>query len=1187
MKYGKQYTVNIDPIYSLQHDENTSLTSQKTSRTQASMLTKSAPTPSGSGSGASGSGSSSAATPQQQKQSSEATGSTTISASAKYAEYISNLQKYQHPPPSKRHVTFIKYRGRQCTIAMLIVFAILVVGLVVAPVVYFTAFANKGTTVSGSAAPAQLTNFINGQITLDTTHGPYTDLMADPGRPPPDATVKRVQRDMEYLLKDVLLGSGGFAADDINSVMVSQPQRQDAHQIFLRFQVLLKNSQPLDVAEAKTSKAFASATRTDLVGTLLKEVPIVSNSLFFRAVAQSNGTTSAGNLGDSSSAIADSPQQPPLFPPQYPSNPGSRTSSDLMQSSDPNGSLNNINGSDPRFAGPQPPFSTTKSLTLPATGKSGPSLPTKQSTTTTTITSSLQLGGGSGGPVNGGPPPAAASNSTNMSVTSTSVPFTTPQVDAATTVPPGQPSQTTTSESETFAFGVGVHAKRTTTTTSTSSSFGLMGSFGGTGTSTEEWRKPVTTMRPPTEPAFFGGQQQQPTKQPANGSNLPVAGNENGGHIPLSDNLNGAPFQFGTANGQGGQLPFQTTPQQNQLPVLPGSNWQGPSQQFPPHPLVGTQVGNQAFIQLPVRDFSSATPNTINPNNKLTTSWNFADSSRPPVPETESFSNGAALPHFVQKFNGNGESIQNPPSVFNLNMADGQPLLPPPGVPNFNPTGTLPPGSFQQFPQDKIVPFQSSPSAADTFNRGHETSFNGFRLTNSPPEQSSNTLSPFAPPQSFKLNGFASDDAIAGSTTIAETKTSAMIASTASSQEVRTPKTTTNSDVIESGGKGSEADSSVSPAGNGTQVSSASKREFSGLPSGLNMPNSAVKPTEEALEFPEFTETSMAPAFTSEWGNWSEWGTCSAPHCNSDGFQSRTRVCQTSVHGAPAVPDRDASCMSRNGGQAIEARPCVCEPPATATTTEDTISFMSVSTATTTMDAAMDEIILTPTVSVASTEAPTSSLFTTTVTTTSLASYLAWSEWTEWSACSIDPCHPHGVQTRHRTCQADGKPAADQVCLDQMDGASTETQPCQCPPLVSGTLPTQALQTTSATVTIVEDEEIKATTMTFVRPSGQFLQPQRTFNLQVQNRPIQRRPQTTKLPGTCSAFEKPCNNGQCILSYRICDGFPDCADGSDEPLGCGRCFSGEFKCTNGRCISETLVCDGSDNCSDGSDEYFC
>lgn len=125
--------------YGHHHDENTSLTSQKTSRTQASMLTKSAPTPAGSGS-ASGSGSGSASTPHTKT--TDATGSTTLSASAKYAEYISNLEKYQHPPPSKRHVTFIKYRGRQCTIGMLIVFAVLVIGLVVAPVVYFTGKTN-------------------------------------------------------------------------------------------------------------------------------------------------------------------------------------------------------------------------------------------------------------------------------------------------------------------------------------------------------------------------------------------------------------------------------------------------------------------------------------------------------------------------------------------------------------------------------------------------------------------------------------------------------------------------------------------------------------------------------------------------------------------------------------------------------------------------------------------------------------------------------------------------------------------------------------------------------------------------------------------------------------------------------------------------------------------------------------
>jgi hypothetical protein len=143
---------------------------------------------------------------------------------------------------------------------------------------------------------------------------------------------------------------------------------------------------------------------------------------------------------------------------------------------------------------------------------------------------------------------------------------------------------------------------------------------------------------------------------------------------------------------------------------------------------------------------------------------------------------------------------------------------------------------------------------------------------------------------------------------------------------------------------------------------------------------------------------------------------------------------------------------------------------------------------------------------------------------------VAWSEWTHWSACSIEPCHSNGIQTRHRTCQADSLPVAEQTCLDQREGSSAETRPCQCP--------TQTTQTTS-------EELLKATTETFVRPSGQFLQPQRTFSLQVpQNRPIQRRP-TTKLPGTCSAFEKPCNNGQCILSYRICT-YLDQPDGQTQ-----------------------------------------
>ena len=44
-----------------------------------------------------------------------------------------------------------------------------------------------------------VTNLINGQVTLDTTRGSYADLMTDPGRPP-DEGLKRVQRDIEYLV---------------------------------------------------------------------------------------------------------------------------------------------------------------------------------------------------------------------------------------------------------------------------------------------------------------------------------------------------------------------------------------------------------------------------------------------------------------------------------------------------------------------------------------------------------------------------------------------------------------------------------------------------------------------------------------------------------------------------------------------------------------------------------------------------------------------------------------------------------------------------------------------------------------------------------------------------------------------------------------------------------------------------
>lgn len=67
-----------------------------------------------------------------------------------------------------------------------------------------------------------------------------------------------------------------------------------------------------------------------------------------------------------------------------------------------------------------------------------------------------------------------------------------------------------------------------------------------------------------------------------------------------------------------------------------------------------------------------------------------------------------------------------------------------------------------------------------------------------------------------------------------------------------------------------------------------------------------------------------------------------------------------------------------------------------------------------------------------------------------------------------------------------------------------------------------------------------------------------------------------------------CNNGECILKVRFCDGLADCSDESDEPHGCkGRCNKQEFTCQNGRCITKGMKCNGVDDCGDGTDERHC
>lgn len=89
-----------------------------------------------------------------------------------------------------------------------------------------------------------------------------------------------------------------------------------------------------------------------------------------------------------------------------------------------------------------------------------------------------------------------------------------------------------------------------------------------------------------------------------------------------------------------------------------------------------------------------------------------------------------------------------------------------------------------------------------------------------------------------------------------------------------------------------------------------------------------------------------------------------------------------------------------------------------------------------------------------------------------------------------------------------------------------------------------------------------------------------------------------------------CGDGTTVSEFGLCDGFPDCSDGTDETTGCPHCENGQtyptfaecdgfpdcadgtdesrcpmFECASGEAIPESYECDYYDDCTDGSDEH--